>query len=42
MYLVFIITQDEMKKYMVSEQKEVVNISKPIEPSVESFANDEL
>ena len=42
-YLVFIIAQDEMKKYkfMVSEQ-EVVNISKAIEPSVQSFANDEL
>ena len=40
MYLVFIITQDEMKK-MVLEKNEIVNISKS-EPHVESYVNDEL
>ena len=41
MYLVFIITQDEMKKHLVSEKNEIVNISKS-EPHVESYVNDEL
>ena len=40
MYLVFIITQDEMKK-LVLEKNEIVNISKS-EPHVESYVNDEL
>lgn len=39
MYLFFIITQDEMKKYLVLEKKEIVNISEPL---VESYVNDEL
>ena len=40
MYLVFIITQDEMKK-LVLEKNEILNISKS-EPHVESYVNDEL
>ena len=42
MYLVFVITQDEMKTYLASEQKEILNISNPVEPLVESYVNDEL
>merc|ERR1719394_45378 len=41
MYLVYIITQDEMKKYLVLEKNEIVNISKS-EPHVESYVNDDL
>ena len=41
MYLVFIITQDEMKKYSVMEKKEIENISIS-EPHVDSYINDEL
>ena len=41
MYLAFIITQDEMKKYSVMEKKEIENISIS-EPHVDSYINDEL
>ena len=42
MYLVFVITQDEMKTYLASEQKAISNISNLVEPIVESYVNDEL
>ena len=42
MYLVFVITQDEMKAYLASEQREILNISNLVEPIVESYVNDEL